>query len=196
MTGYEAFSLYQSVKLHFTTDSYHFFKYNGKTHVTLSAFENRKDKYYFYKLSRKYPTKEVLTDFLVANFLEKDKLWVGDLLTEDADMVFLQRQKFIQSLSYQFENDCRIVFDCVEKPNDVLTTSGDYPILLTKALRKEIHFETLCILNMLLGFLPMWKSKISDGIRFPEFAKKVEKYTCFLPKDDVKYKLILRKVIS
>ena len=30
MTGYETFSLYQALKLHFTQESYDFFKYNGK----------------------------------------------------------------------------------------------------------------------------------------------------------------------
>ena len=57
MTGYEAFGIYQALKLHFTTDSYDFFKYNGKTNVSVNAFENRKDKYHFYKLSRKYSNK-------------------------------------------------------------------------------------------------------------------------------------------
>ncbi len=58
MTGYEAFSLYESLKLHFNKDSYDFFKYNGKTNVTVTSFENRKDKYHFYKLSRKYSDKQ------------------------------------------------------------------------------------------------------------------------------------------
>ena len=54
MTGYEAFGLYESLKLHFSKDSYDFFKYNGKTNISVTSFENRKDKYHFYKLSRKY----------------------------------------------------------------------------------------------------------------------------------------------
>ena len=52
MTGYEAFSLYESLKLHFTKESYDFFKYNGKTKVSVQSFENRKDKYHFYKIGR------------------------------------------------------------------------------------------------------------------------------------------------
>ena len=86
MTGYEAFCLFQAIKLHFTSASYDFFKYNGKSNISVTAFENRKDKYHFYKLSRKFPNKEMLIEFLVANFLEKDKLWVGDLLNEEAEI--------------------------------------------------------------------------------------------------------------
>lgn len=196
MTGFEAYSLYNAIKLHFTTDSYDFFRYGGKTKSKLESFENRKDKYYFYKLSRKYPNKEEYVDFLVSNFAEKEKLWVGDLLSDEAYDNFSNKQKFIQSLSYKFENDCHTIFDELDNPNDAIKTNGEYPKLLTKAFRKEINFESLCILNGILNFLPMWKEKITDTIRFPQYAKKIEKFSCFLPKDNVKYKTILRKVIG
>ncbi len=98
MTGYETFGIYESLKLHFSKDTYDFFKYNGKTNHSVQSFENRKDKYHFYKLSRKYTNKDALIDFLVANFLEDDKTWVGKLLEEDADIRYRNRQKVIQSL--------------------------------------------------------------------------------------------------
>lgn len=195
MTGYEAFCLFQALKLHFTSKSYDFFKYNGKSKVTVTTFENRKDKYHYYKLSRKYPNKDVMTDFLIANFLIKEDIWVGDLLHEEADINFVEHQKVLQSLSYRFENDCRLIFDGVEKPDSVLITEGDYPRVLTMALRKEITFETLCILNMVFRCLPYWNRKITDTIRWPGIARKIEKYTAFLPQDVVKYKDILRKVL-
>jgi len=196
MTGYETFEIYQALKLHFTSDSYDFFKYNGKTNVSVTAFENRKDKYHFYKLSRKCTNKDDLINFVVANFVEDEKSWVGNLLMEEADINYRKRQKVIQSLSYTFENDCKLIFeDCKLNPNEVLMTDGDYPILLTKTLRKETQIETLCILNEILGFFPMWSKKITDTIRWPEYRKKCLKYTAFLPKDVVKYKLILKKVI-
>ena len=197
MTGYEAFCLYESLKLHFTKESYDFFKYNGKTNVSVTAFENRKDKYHFYKLSRKFSQKDDLVSFIISNLIEKETLWVGDLLIEDADNRYRQRQKSIQSLSYIFENDCRKVFENVSDPNDVIKVEdGDYPRLLTMALRKEIQIETLCLLAKILGFLPMWNKKITDTIRWPEYHKKLIKYAAFLPQDIVKYKMILKKVIG
>jgi hypothetical protein len=196
MTGYEAFGIYQALKLHFTTDSYDFFKYNGKTNVSVTAFENRKDKYHFYKLSRKYTNKEDLINFIVANLVEDETAWVGNLLTEEADNNFRKRQKVIQSLSYTFENDCKDLFDDCKEPNELLSTNGDYPILLTKTLQKDIQIETLCLLNQILNFLPMWNKKITDTIRWPEYRRKLLKYASFLPKDSVKYKLILKGLIS
>ena len=175
MTGFETFGLYESLKLHFSKDTYDFFKYNGKTNHSVQTFENRKDKYFFYKLSRKYTNKDDLVDFLVANFLEDDKVWVGKLLEEQSDDVYRKRQKVIQSLSYTFENDCRNLFDGIDNPNDLIHTDGDYPILLTKVLRKEISIESFVILSKILGFLPMWDKKIADTIRYPEFSRKVKK---------------------
>ena len=196
ISGYEAFGLYQSLKLHFTTDSYDYFKYNGKTNVSVTAFENRKDKYHFYKLSRKYTNKEDLINFIVANLVEDEKAWVGALLQEEADMNFRKRQKVIQSLSYTFENDCKVIFGDCTNPNQALMTDGDYPLLLTKVLRKEVQIETLCILNQILGFFPMWTDKINDTIRWPAYRQKCMKYAAFLPQDSVKYKLILKKVLN
>lgn len=195
--GYEAFGLYESLKLHFTKDSYDFHKYNGKSNISVTSFENRKDKYHFYKLSRKFNKREDLIEFLVANFVERDGLWVGDLLTEDAEVNYRSRQKIIQSLSYEFTGDLAKLFDGVDDPNEVIkVVNGDYPILLTYTLQRVIKIETLCILNSILNFLPMWDKKITDTIRWPDLRRKIIKYTAFLPKDSVKYKLILKKVIG
>lgn len=196
MTGYEVFGIYQALKLHFTQQSYDFFKYNGKTHVSVNSFENRKDKYHFYKLSRKYTDKQDLIDFIVANFLTSDKTWVGDLLNEDADIRHTKRRKTLQSLSYVFENDCRSLFEG-QNPNDVLRVpDGDYPVLLRKAMRNEITFETICLLNKILNFIPKWDKQIADTIRWPDYRNKLVKYTSFLPQDIVKYKMILKKVLK
>lgn len=195
MTGYEAYCLFNAIKLHFTS-SYDYFKYNGKTHnATKNNFDIRSDKYHFYKISREYPNKEIFIDLLVANFLEQDKVWVGDLLSEGAREHYLNHQKVIQSLSHIFENDCIKIFDDQDNPNNILKTNGEYPILLIKGLQKDIHFETLCILNMILNFMPMWKSKIEDTIYWPNYSKKIEKYACFLPQNVLKYKMILKKTI-
>ena len=196
MTGYDAFGIYQALKLHFTQDSYDFFKYNGKTHLSVNAFENRKDKYHFYKLSRKYTDKQELIDFIVANLLVSDRLWVGDLLSEDADVRYKTRQKVLQSLSYVFENDCRTLFEG-QNPNDILKVDdGDYPVLLRKAIRHEIAIETICLINKILNFVPKWDKQITDTIRWPDYRKKLIKYAAFLPQDTVKYKLILKKVLN
>jgi hypothetical protein len=196
ITGYEAFCLYQSIKLHFTTDSYDFFKYGGKSKISLEAFENRKDKYFFYKLSRRLQSKDDLIFFLVSNFVNDENCWVGSLLENESEKIYRDRLKVIQSLSYNFESDCDKIFDEVLNPNEVLkVVNGEYPILLTMALRKDIQIETLCILNKILQFFPNWKNNISDTIRWPQYCRKVTKYSPFIEFDETKCQNILKKVI-
>ena len=197
MTGYETFCLFQSLKLHFTQESYDFFKYNGKTNVSIEAFANRKDKWHFYKLSRRLSNRDDMINFIVANLIEKDNLWVGDLLTDASDCHYRKRQKVLQSLTYTFENDCRELFDGISNPNDVLkVVDGDYPVLLTGVKRGEIQIETACILNQILNFLPAWQSKITDTISWPILRTKMIKYIPFLPQDMTKFKMILKNTIS
>ncbi len=197
MTGYETFGIFQALKLHFTQKSYDYFKYNGKSRVSVDSFENRKDKYYYYKLSRKYPDKDDFVNLTVSNLLQKENLWVADLMQEEAEVNYREYLKVLQSLSYTFENDCRNIFEGVDDPNDVIkVVDGDYPILLRMCLQKDIEFITLCVLAQILGFLPMWEKKIADTIRWPTVHQKITKFASFLPKDIVKYKMIVKKVIE
>jgi hypothetical protein len=187
MTGYESFSIYHTLKLHFTSD-YDYFKYNGKCNISPTTFENRRDKYHFYKLSRKYPNKDEYIQFVIANLFVNGKAWAGDLLQEEADIAFKERQKVTQSMAYTFENDCKVIFEDCKDPNDVLSTTGDHPRLLTMALRKEIAPETLIVLNAILQFLPMWDRRITDTIRWPDYRQSITKYASYLTFDVVKYK--------
>jgi len=194
MTGYEAYCLYTSLKLHFTQESYNYFKYGGKTNVSIESFENRKDKYHYYKISRRYE-KDEYVNFLVANFLIDSNVWIGKLLEDEAHQNYLSRQKIQQSLMYSFENDCRNLFEEVKNPNDLLTNTDNYPILLSKVFRKETNIETLIILSDILGFLPMWCKKINDTIQWPNFYHKLTKYKLFLNYDKTKYQQKLKSIL-
>jgi hypothetical protein len=197
ITGYEAFCLYQSMKLHFTQESYDFLKYGGKSKVSVDSFENRKDKYFFYKLSRRLQSKDELINFLVANFVNDENCWVGNLLEGQSETVYRERQKVIQSLSYTFENDCNKLFNLVDTPNDILRSeNGEYPLLLVKTLQNVTQIETFCILNSLMNFLPMWDKNINDTIRWPVFKRKAIKYTPFIKFDKTRLKLILKKIVD
>jgi hypothetical protein len=63
-------------------------------------------------------------------------------------------------------------------------------------MQKVTQIETFCLLSKILGFLPMWKEKIGDTIVWPNFYMKTLKYASFLPKEEMKYKMILKKIIT
>ena len=196
MTGYEAFGLYQALKLHFTTENFDYFKYNGKSKISVTSFENRKDKWFFYKLSRKFVNKNDMTYFIAHNFIEEGDVWSGALLEEKAETNHQSHQKILESLTYTFKNECKNLFDGSKDPNKFLEViDGQHPELLKRTLQKEVSIETFCILNNILNFLPRWNKQINDTIVWPKFKRCVQKYTPFIDIDKEKYKNLLREII-
>ena len=191
-TGFAAFAMFHALKLHFT-GSYDYVKYNGKTNVSKQSFSIRKDKFTFYRLSRKYSLDE-LRNYYISNFIVQDVNWVGDITGPDNEENYKKWQKRIQSLTYQFESDIIYVLD---KHNDIFKVElGNYPKLLVETMHGKVAIETLVILNDLLNFFPMWEKKISDDIVWPELKTKCEKYKPFLFYDKNKMKNILQEKIK
>lgn len=177
-TGFAAFAMFNAIKLHFTSDSYDYFKYNGKTNVSKQTFSTRKDKYSFYRLSRKFNLDE-LKNFYIANFLVEDIQWVGDITGPEGDENYKKWQKVQQSLTYTFENDTIYLFDKY-KPGEMFKVSGSYPNLLKELMEGNIHIETVVYMNIMMGFLPVWKKEIEDDIVWPNWEMKMRKYQPFL----------------
>lgn len=191
-TGFAAFAMFHALKLHFT-GSYDYVKYNGKTNVSKQSFSTRKDKFTFYRLSRKYSLDE-LKNYYISNFIVQEINWVGDITGPDNEENYKKWQKRIQSLTYQFESDIVHVLD---NHNDIFKVeSGNYPKLLVETMHGKVAIETLVILNDLLNFFPMWEKKISDDIVWPELKIKCEKYKPFLSYDKNKMKNILQEKIK
>ena len=112
-TGFAAYALWNALKLHFTSNSYDYLKYHGKTNVSKQSFTVRKDKYYFYKLSRKYNMDD-LKEFYIANMIAGNGEWVGEMVGPNGEENYTKWQKTQQSLTYIFENDIMYLFDSVD----------------------------------------------------------------------------------
>ena len=52
--GFDVYKTYLAVKLHFASDTYDYYKYDGKVNAKLDTFTKRKDRYFFHKLSTRY----------------------------------------------------------------------------------------------------------------------------------------------
>ena len=192
-SGFAAFAMWNALKLHFTSDSYDYFKYNGKTNVSKQSFTVRKDKYQFYKLSRKYSLDE-LRNFYISNFIVDNSHWVGNLLSAEGEEIYQKWQKVNQSLTYRFEND---IIHLLESSGDCLTVpSFRNPVLLDEVMQGEVTLETLCIMDDIMNFLPMWQKKIEDDIIWPEWHRKIIKYKPFIHYDKQKFKQILKDKIK
>ena len=194
-SGLSAYAMFNAIKLHFTTDSYDYFRYHGKSGITADKFSVRKDKFTFYKLSRKYRLED-LKNFYVANLLEKDVNWIGDINNLDGEETYKKWQKRNQSLTYRFEQDIIHLLNDAQSPNQMLMVEdGQYPSLLKEVMYSTIAVETLVILNDIMNFFPMWDKKIADTIVWPSMKRKFVKYTPFIVYDKDKFKSILKETL-
>ena len=104
VTPFETYQTYLSIKNHFSNLKYDYFKYGGRSRAKVTAFNKRKDKYWFEKTSRKYPDKNIV-DFLVSNFVSTDNpsgLWIGEIINS-GERVYSEWSRKQQSLSYIFK---------------------------------------------------------------------------------------------
>ncbi len=192
---YECYKEYVAIKKHFQYPTYDYFKYSGRTRTSKVTFSKRKDQYFFNKLARNYNDDEI-KEFFVANFVDSETFYIEDALTEQAELLYKDWQKRIQSLSYMFTNDIDKLlnehhFDDLFKVED-----GQHPILLKMSIAKYIMIETFIILDDVVNFVPKWNKKISEKIIWPDYLRKVQKYSPFLEVDKTKFRDILRKKLD
>lgn len=195
MRGYDLYCMYQAIKLHFTSENYNFFHYDGKTRVSIEAFEKRRDKYFFHRLARKYDDREMV-GFLVANFVHSDDNWAKSLVEESAESTYTEWKRITDSMSKVYLEDLQRVCPEPKEFNNIFKVEdGQFPKLLVSFMQKEVTLETMVILNNIFDFIRIWDKKISDDIIYPKLSRKIRKYGSFLTVDVSKYKTLTKKAL-
>jgi len=182
--AYEMYIYYLALKRHFTS-SYDYHKYNGKINASITSFETRKDKFFFYKLSKRSDAK----DFILANMVNNPKIWIGDIVGEEGEKVFTEWTKKQQSLSYVFKTELGKLDEDFD--SNLITKDGQHPKLLRLHTSGNISQETLIIIDDLTNVFSYWSKKVLDKIIFPDILNRCNKYKPFLNYDKTKMKNIL-----
>lgn len=197
MNGYEIYSLYMGMKMHFTSKTYDFYKYHGVTRGTSPEnFELRKDKYMFHKLARKLKDGEVLP-FLLSNFLVDHKAWTRNLIQPEAFDNYRNWCRIRDSLNYIFEMDLRkVLTHCSLTEAIQPKADGNFPELFVLLLQKEITFETVCIIHAMTHCLNVWDKQYKDNYIYEENIFVIRKYLPFLSLDINELKEIAKRVLT
>ena len=177
MQPFDAYSMYNALKLHFEQDSYDAVKYNFKSNVSPKSFFARKDKYFFAKLAKTYDDK--LLQYYIANF-KNGISYVGDMLNEGGETNFKQHMKVRESIHREFQKDINSLIDMDIQFDDLFMTKQTHPLIVKLLMREEISLETVVILNSIFGFIGKESEKITDTIVWPDTKRKIEKYTPFV----------------
>lgn len=182
MKPWEAYQIYNALKLHFESDTYDALKYNYRTSASQASFLKRKDRFFFAKLAKKYPDRQTLIDFLVSNFSTRTKVWAGNLIDSEADDTYAEWIRKRDSFSYYFSDQVDYLMNyCQENRigfDDLFASSnGDHPLIVRLHSAGTISLETLVVFDELLDF--MKRTSVTETIFWPEFAKTLQKYRPF-----------------
>jgi hypothetical protein len=182
---YDAYIKYLALKSHFQDKNYDYFKYNGKVKAWRTTFDTRRDKYFFYKLTKQKDPVE----FLIANFIDSDDFYIGDIREDKANEIYTEYRKRQQSLSYVFKND---LSKMKEDFNDnIIVPQNSHPYLLRLYMRKDICLETLILIDRCVKMFKYWDKELKDDIMWPDIKMKATKYSPFLNVDINKYRDII-----
>ena len=195
VTPFETYQTYLSMKSHFTSKRYDFFKYGGKSRATMTSFNKRKDKYWFEKTSRKYSDQEI-TDFLLANFVTTNapqNLWIGEIINS-GERTYADWMRRQQSLTYLFKEQSKKLLSEKEL-EEVFNCSRGHPPILKKYLGGEISLETLVIFEKIFSFGKKFNRKLKDPV-WETVSMKIKKYVPFLNINVFQYKKILREIVD
>ena len=195
MTPIDVYKTYLAFKNHFTKKSYNYFKYSGKSRASVQAYNKRKDRYFFERMSRK-KTDDEIKEYFLANFVEcddPDRLWIGEIISSGEDNL-KSWTKRSQTMSYMFKTEVE-VFVNKENFQQLFSIKGQsHPEVLKKYLQGALSIETMVILDIILGYVRNFDKKLEDPV-WTTVSLKIKKYKPFLNINVDKYKSILKEQV-
>ena len=190
--GFDAYCLYLAINNHFNTESYDFFKYNGKVPVKLPAFLKRNDKYHFAKLAREH--RDELRDFFVAN-LSIQKYYVKNLLDNECVDNYKQFKKRKQKLTYTITEDMRDLYDRYDTLDSILKVeNGQHPVILREFLGKNIQAETFIVFDAMFGIFEDYDKMIQETFIWPKTKIRLNKLKPFIEYELEKLKTVMKGI--
>ena len=194
MTGFQVYSKYIAIKLHFEKDSYDYFTYGcgEKTKVNLSTFEKRYDRFKFEKIAAKIASDEVET-FLIAAFV-KEGIKFQQLVFEELYENFIKFSSLYEKTSYALEEDLKIIEELCKKKKlskenfflEHTTVSGNkkHSEFVKCILGEKVSLTSSVLIGTFLNLFqeydtlydddPVWTSKSKIIFKFvPFFIKRL-----------------------
>jgi len=196
--GFDVFKVYLGVKLHFTTNTYDYVKYDGKVNCKLETFTKRNDRYFFHKLSKQYGQDNIL-DFFVANFASDSKGWIGNLLQKDGKDVYLDYKKRKEAFTYHFRNDLvsihtDFVRNNISFDDGFVCNNGQHPRLLRLLIQKRAAQQTIIVLDQILSFSKNWNKEITEKVVWPKISSTLSRLKPFIRFNETECKMIMKDV--
>ena len=188
--SFNAYVKFLALKKHFTTDSYDYFKYNGKVRANRETFMSRNDAYSFAKLAKHDDPQGLI----LSNLLINKNVWVRDLLDSEGEARHTNWRKRIESLSYIFKSELAHLND--EYKRNFISQDGQHPLVMTLLLQKKISLETFTILSHQANIFSYWEQKVVYKIVSCDIINKSRKYKPFLDYNEERFTKLIKDRFS
>ncbi len=195
MMPFDCYKTYIALKSHFTKDSYDYQRYGNRLpRLKVNSFYKRKDRFFFEKMSRDFPDKEI-EEFFIANFTSKtdpESVYMADIIKNGRN-TYMDWQKRNQSLSYIFKEEVKNIFN-KQLVDDVFNCSKGHPSILKSYLGGDTSLETMVICDIIFEYGKNFDKRLNDPV-WETVSRKIKKYKPFLNINVPRYKKILKEVI-
>ena len=178
--GKSVYKLYLMIKQHFN-GRYDVVKYNWCMRVSDKAYDKRRDKYFFQKLSEKYTLKE-LTLIFMSNLVANQDAWIGEISDADALVFYREYLGKLKMIKENFEEDVRNIYYFSKKVeinslndlfvyNDKVNSSYIFKLLQSNI----ISFETFIILDSFLDLIDK-HDNATNNLVWSNYSTKLHAY--------------------
>ena len=192
---FDCYKTYIALKSHFTKDSYDYQRYGNRLpRLKVNSFYKRKDRFFFEKMSRDFPDKEI-EEFFIANFTSKtdpESVYMADIIKNGRN-TYMDWQKRNQSLSYIFKEEVKNIFN-KQLVDDVFNCSKGHPSILKSYLGGDTSLETMVICDIIFEYGKNFDKRLNDPV-WETVSRKIKKYKPFLNINVPRYKKILKEVV-
>ena len=187
MKPLEVYQSYLAFKNHFTKEKYDYFKYGGRSRASEGAFNKRKDRYFFERMSRKKSDDEI-KKFFLANFSQasdSNQVWIGPII-DGGEKVYKEWIEQKENLFETFKSNSEDMMDSYDY-DEFFDCKKGHPPILKEHLGGKLSIEELVIYDKIFSYVKDYDKKLLDPV-WETVSLKIKKYSPFLNIDVAEYK--------
>ena len=169
--------------------------------ISDSAYQKRRDKYFFEKLSDKYTLKE-LTLIFMSNLVANQDAWIGDISDADALIFYREYIGRLKRIRQVYEDDIKNIYYFSKKVevkslqeifeyNTKVNTSYIFKLLQSNV----ISFETFCLLDSFLGIIDQHDEQTNDLV-WEKYSTKLNAYKKILNIDSLEARKLFIETVK
>lgn len=185
----DAYKIYTSLRLHFTTDNYDIRSGIAPRRPKAGVKASFKKKLEVLMKQYNYNQDEFIS-YLVANFLNGNE-W--GIFENTGPEIYTEWKRVQESLTYTYTQDIKNLTYQVTKLEDAWECSQGHPVILKEYCGKRCRLETLVILNKLYRFTTEVDEQLVLDPVWNSISRTIHKYSPFIKVEKDKFSMITHK---